>query len=582
MKSNTSRIFHTLEISGGGTVRTKRFLKGALARGVGKIGKCLSYTTVNSYGAFSLSFGLLTLLMNLGKYYFFDNPVIEPSSLIVGAVLAIIGIPLLFVDRPLCIALQDFSLTDYVVFEFLAIKRVHRIENAPSIPIILSVFFGIVPALVGFLFPLKYVLWAMAAFLVLSLSFSSLEFPMVLTFLLAPYLSLVSYGIYIVAGLSVLAFVGYFGRVLIGKHIFHLDVYAVAILIFGILIAVAGFFGYGDDSPHNAGLYLALLLGYYPASGLAVNRRLTDVAIKAIVFSTLPIAVYSLVRDSVDLIVNGTSPVSLYYGASMGGETNFVIGTYLLVSAIFTLMFFAEKNRKSKRVFYAVFFALDVLAILALSQFGVVIALGISLILAALTFRHSRAGYVILPLSLVPYFIPLLPESYLDKMTEFFNLASPLSQISSKLYENLSVALENPILGVGIGKNSYDSYLGAVTQRVDNLFVGIASSVGMIALFVLVLLLAVKFLHNVVYLRFVKSSTVSVACRMTAVAVCTLILQGAFGNIFEIEEIFYIFFVILGISAATLRVAKKENDDRQNYYRDERSSETSSIDVSIV
>ena len=577
-----SRIFTSREISGGTSPRVKRFLRGAFAKGIAKIGKYLSYTSLKSYGAFLLSFGLVTLLLNLGKYYILDNPTIAPSVLAVGIVLFAVGIPLLFFDKPMCIALQDFPLTDYLLFEFLSIKRVNRIQNPPSIPIIVSVFLGTIPASLGFLFSLEYVLLALLVFIIVAISFTSLEFPTILTLIIAPYLSFTPYKVYIMAAMSVFAFIGYLVRVVIGKRSYHLDFYGVAILLFGIVFTVSGMLGKGEESGMNAWLYLALLLGYFPASGLVVNRRLTDSAIKAIVFATLPISVYALVTDAINIINNGFTAMQFYYGAEAGGEKSFVISAYLLISALFTFMFFLEKNKKIKRVFYALFFLINLISIATICQLSVIIALFMSLFLALLAFKNSKIGYAIFPFTVLPYLIPLLPGAYLDKISGIFNLKTSLTEIASGLYRNVRLGIDNIIFGVGIGKDSYYAALGGVSERVDNIYVGVLSSIGVIALFILVIALVIKFIQTAVYSRYVKYSSVYVASTMCTVAVAALIMQGAFGNIFEFAELFYMFFVIFGISTATLRVAKKETDDRLNYYGDARSSETSSIDVNIV
>jgi hypothetical protein len=246
-------------------------------------------------------------------------------------------------------------------------------------------------------------------------------------------------------------------------------------------------------------------------------------------------------------------------------------------------MFFLEKSRKIKRAFYLVFFIIDVLAILTISQFGAIVATVLSLILFVFTFKNARiAGYVSLPISVLPYLIPALPEKYLDSISFVLNFEAPLSEIAKKLYENITVAFENPIFGIGIGKDSYDAYVGAVTERADNLFLGIASSVGMIALFVLIITISLKFLQDSVYSHYVKYSSVHVASAMSTAAISALLILGAFGNLFESPELFFTFFVLFGISSATLRVAKKETDDRLNYYGDARSSQTSAIDINLT
>jgi hypothetical protein len=566
-------IFNTLEISGGTSPRTKRFLKGNFSKGIGKIGRYLSYTTLKSYGAFLLSFGLLTLFLNLGKYYVLDNSVVKPSILAVGIFLSVTAIPLLFFDKPMCIAMQDFALTDYLFFEFLSIKRMNRIQNPPSIPIFISIFFGMALSLIGFFVSLEYVLVALLVLVTVVLSFTSLEFPMILTLLLLPYCQFLPYDAHVIGALSILSFLGYFIRVLLGKRSYHLNFYGVAVFLFGVFILISGLIQNEPQSARSTWLSLALLLGYYPATGLVVNRRLADSALKAVVFATLPLAVYTLVNSVVGFANNGFRFSELYYGISSRSDAGFVADIYLLISAIFTLMFFFQKNQKVKKAFYAVFFAIDVLCIAISSYLGIVIALILALILALITFKNTKAGYVIFPITLIPYLILLLPVSYLDKISQFLRLTVPLSRLKAGLLDTASLAFSNAFSGVG---------LGAVPDTFANLCVELFASAGVFALVILLVLLAVRFIQTAVIFRYVKYSSVYVASTMSTVSIGALVTAGAFGPLFAIPELLYIFFVIFGISESTLRVAKKESDDRLNYYGDARSSEASAVDINIA
>ena len=61
----------------------------------------------------------------------------------------------------------------------------------------------------------------------------------------------------------------------------------------------------------------------------------------------------------------------------------------------------------------------------------------------------------------------------------------------------------------------------------------------------------------------------------------TLLLYGAYYNIFADRTVLFVFVAMFGISAAVLRTAKQEYDDRMGYYDDSKSSESSALDVGI-
>ena len=60
-----------------------------------------------------------------------------------------------------------------------------------------------------------------------------------------------------------------------------------------------------------------------------------------------------------------------------------------------------------------------------------------------------------------------------------------------------------------------------------------------------------------------------------------LIAFGMTEYIWADETLLYLFWCIFGIGSATLRIAKREHDDRVMYYGDLMTADTSVIDVKI-
>ena len=282
------KVFSSHEINGIGIIRTKNLLRGKLVKFLNFIGRSLSYSSTRSYGAFLLSFGILSLLLNLGEYYFRVDGQVSLSVLIICAVLAVVSVPLLLFDRPICIALQDFRLTDHLFFEFFSIKRMHRIKHV-SVPPILALFIGCVPAVIAFFTSIETVILVLLVTFIVAISFTSPEFPMMLMVIVLPYISLLPYSSVILSALSLLTFVSYIMKVLIGKRVFNFGIYDVTIFLISILIFISGVCGNYEMSLNSSLVFIALTLAYFPASNMIVNRRLADSAINALIVSALPI-----------------------------------------------------------------------------------------------------------------------------------------------------------------------------------------------------------------------------------------------------------------------------------------------------
>ena len=282
------KVFSARQISGIGIIRTKRLLQGKAAKFLNFIGRSLSYSSTRSYGSFLFSFGILSLLLNLGDYYFRVDGQVSLSVLIICATLVIAAIPFLIFDKPVCIALQDFRFTDYLFFEFFSIKRMRR-TNHVSIPPILALFIGCVPATVAFLTSMELVILIIFITLIVAISFTSPEFPLMLTIVALPYITLIPYDTAVLSALSLLTFLSYFMKVILGKRVFNFGIYDVVILLIGILAFVSGALSDYGMSLRDTGAFIALALAYCPISNLIVNRRLADSAINALIVSAIPI-----------------------------------------------------------------------------------------------------------------------------------------------------------------------------------------------------------------------------------------------------------------------------------------------------
>ena len=201
------------EISGFASNTMRHPIISAIGKIAGGLVKRLLYTSTKVYGYFLESFGVVSLLLHLAKYYFQDNPDVRLSTLILSAVLALIGIPLIFIDKPLCIALQEFSFTDYLLFEFFSIKRMRGEDSVKTLHTPFGIILGLIPAIFAFFFPIEYVLLVMAAILVATVSIVSPEFLFILLVMAIPYVRFLPYGELTLASAVLLLLLSFFSIV---------------------------------------------------------------------------------------------------------------------------------------------------------------------------------------------------------------------------------------------------------------------------------------------------------------------------------------------------------------------------------
>ena len=571
------RIFSTKEISG---ISAAKILKGKAARMLNFIGRSFAYSSTRSYGSFLLSFGLFSLLLHLGEYYFMDQVEVG-VPLVIGCVLTVLSVPLLILDKPMCIALQDFSVTDYLLFEFLSIKRMHRNVTHVTISPLLAVFFGFIPAIIGFFIPIQWVLLSLVILVLVVVAFTTPEFPMILMLLIFPYLSALpaDKSEIIIIAFSLITLLSFALKVAIGKRVYNFDLYDILIGLMILLIFISGLHGYGDSSLKNSLVYIVLLLGYFPAANLIINRRLADCAINAVIISSVPITVLAIIEFFDKL---GGKASFAYYKSQTDVSVFFanssVLAAFLLVSSLFAVSFFIQKKNRFKKAFYLTVFIAQLFALALVMQPAAWLAL--LLVAAAYFVMNSRKipADVLIFVCILPHLILLLPSKILDTVSGFLGMTQSFSEKLYSYEKLLSVFLENIWFGVGIGGS--DAASSTPPAAFFNIL-GIGVEFGIVALVLFLFTVILRFRHISYYRSYVRASRVRVSDDVTALVMIALLVFGIDAYIFADATIAYLFWAIFGICTSTLRTAKKEYDDRLSYYGDSRSSESSVIDIQI-
>ncbi len=571
------RIFAVKEISGMGRLATMRFLRGRFARAMNSLGHIFSYTSTRSYGCFFLSIGLFTLLLNLGEYYFSDVPTEALTSLIFGLAFSLLSVPFIIFDKPICIAFQDLRMTDFLFFEFFAIKRMHRTYSGRKIPPILGFFLGILPALLEF-FTAPVVMTVILVTVIFTLvALTSPEFSMIVTLLLIPYISLVPSFEILISLLSALSFVSFMLKVIAGKRVLTLDIYSFILILIMIFGLIGGVINDGNASLFNSFFFIMVLLGYFPIANLIMNRRIADCAINAIVVSSVPVSIISVVEFTVESVRAGD--ISRSVSATFSSAA--ALSAFLITAAVFSLGFVISKRQRAKKAGYFVVFVLDLASLIL--NLNIWIGVAVLLTVAAFWLVRSKHMPIMLAFLLfaVAHLIFFIPTELGDKITAFIGIDRAFGTIVSDMELAFDVFLSNIWNGIGISNDGYTDIFGIGLAEKTNLLLGTALELGIGALILLVVFMILRLVHISRYRIYFLGSNVQPTARISTLAMLSILFFGVGEYIFSDMLILYLFVAVIAISSAALNVAKRETDDRLGYYSDARSSESSAIDISI-
>lgn len=573
----TSKSFFARTLSGsfssGKRSQNKFFL--TLKHGI----KMLVYTSTRVFGAFLLTFGVLTAILNLSLAYFGTGEVVF-STLLASFLLTLGGLVLTFFDKPIGIALEDFVLTDYILFEFLCMKRMQKSHAVfKGYPLAVGVGAGVLLAVLSTLLDPLAVISAIGILLFVLLSLASPEFSFLFSILVLPYLDFLPHSTAVLAALLITTLVSFVRKVISGKRVYVFEQYDFFLGMMIIFVLLSGIFVKGMASFESSLILVLGSLGYTLASNLVTNRRLADRVCTAITFSSLPASVYAIVIFIIGLKAgNNTYSADGFYSSS-------VFGVYLIVSVLFTVSALVEAKYVGERVALLCVLISNAAALGCILNYAAMIALFAGLLVYLIHKLRRFCTPLMLLVFAAAYLVFLLPRALLSGKFVTAVLGRPIREQLSLWLASLDMFRENALLGVGIGTEAFSEELAKnseiTAQNSSNLFLEIACEAGIFALIFFIVLLVIALRHRSIYRAYVRASEVRTVSKTAMIALFALVFSGTVSYIWSESAMCYLFWCVFGFGSATLRIAKREHDDRIIYYNDVVSSETSDVDVQI-
>ena len=95
------------------------------------------------------------------------------------------------------------------------------------------------------------------------------------------------------------------------------------------------------------------------------------------------------------------------------------------------------------------------------------------------------------------------------------------------------------------------------------------------------LLLITRLNHRSLQYQYVRSTEIRRISNLSEVCLFVLIAFGMVNYIWSDSSAYYLFWCIFGMGSASLRVAKRDYDDRKVYYEEASAFDSSMIDIDI-
>ncbi len=536
-------------------------------------------TSARVYGAMLLTFGALTAVADLAASYFGESSNTH-TALITGLVLTLFGIFFSFSDSPVGNFVENFVLTDYLLFEFFCIKRMQKTNIARGFSPVFGIISGTLCAALGFwLNPLNVIL-LLCLLLFAAISFASPEFSFLFTVLALPYTGLISDTTSVLSALLIITLLSFLRKVISGKRVYVFEKYDLLIGAMVVFVLISGIFIKGMESFENSVILVLGVVGYILASNLITNRRLADRLSCAVAFSSVPASLYAIAKYTMNVSDgNYTYSGTGFYQAS-------VFGAFIIAAFFLTASLLKESKRAAEQSVYITVLFLQVAALVCTGVFTAAAVILFGGVLCRFILKMRRfSGVFILLLILISYSVFLLPEELLNSKVFTVLLGRSADELLPLWRASLDIFADNPFVGTGMGAEAFSHEISKYgipySENSANIFLEIACEAGILALLFFLLVIFTCLRHRAEYRLYVRASQVKTVSNTAMSTFVCLILYGTVNYIWAHPSICFIFWCIFGLCSATLRISKREYDDKIIYYNDAASSESSDIDVQI-
>ncbi len=563
-------LFFAKDISGVTSKRFRAFLNGKVMRIFTRIAKTISNTASRFFGVAMLTFGLAAILINLVKYYFKFTAEINIPHLIIAGVFVLLSVPFLISELPVAEAFQKNKVTDFILFEFFALNRATRNESIHTLHPLFGIILGAIPAVCAYFFPLEFVVLGIIGVLFFAISMISPEFPILFSLVTLPYLDLVPYSGEILALVSLLAFFSFARKVLIGKRVYSFELCDVLLIAFAVMIVVSSLVHGAILSERNAFILASFILAYIPLSNIIVNRRLAICAVNAIIVSMLPVAVGAIADYAISILKGAHAPADFIFGNSA------VLAAFLLCAVVLTGFFIIERTHNGIKALYMAVLGIYLAALIATECVPVILVLLLAFPAYLVIRSLSLPRELLLFIAALPCAIFFLPDAVLENISQSFFAMPDFLEIKADITASFILFKRHIFFGI---HPENEAAAGAIYG--GNSVSWLLCSFGVFAAAVFFVGMIFRLRRNTVYSIYRSSSNVSHFVSMGNLAAFGLVTLGMIYNVFSDPGVFYMFFATMGISAAALRISKRDHDDRLGYYGDQSSMDSSAIDVIV-
>lgn len=487
------------------------------------------------------------------------------THLVVGTCTAVAALPILFSGESVASALIRSRGLAHFLFHILGVHPGSLSSLARKKPVGHLNFAFLAGVLLGLLSSVLspiVILLAIPVLLLLCLILTTPELGVLLAFFVTPFAPTM-----VMVALICYTFGAYVLKLVLYKRTFRFELIDFSVIAFMAVVLLGGLISVNvATSVKSMLVFLCFMLGYVLTVNLIRTRDWFRRCALALILSATCVSLYGLFQYLSGSVSTKWQDLTMF--ATIDGrvtstlENPNVLAEYLVMVAPFAAAYLLIRGRAgSKFGFFFSGVAMLGCLVLTYSRGG-----WLGFLFAAVAFLliyHRRSIYLlVLGVAALPFAVAFLPASIVQRFTSIGNLGD--SSTSYRVYiwrAVVNMIADNPICGIGIGEGAFSkvyplySLSGIETApHSHNLFLQITLETGVIGLLIFLAFLFFFAQHMITGFKNAKTPQDRIIPAAGFCGIFGVLVQGMTDYVWYNYRVFLIFWLIIGLSCAYLRI----------------------------
>lgn len=576
IKQNVERIFETSFFINKLKLACKRMLRYPL----------------KVYGMFLISFGMYSAFIYALKTFLIGEGLPPTDDLWVSGISIVIALPLMSSSESLGRAVKNGRLTSAIFIDAFGFKDENfEIDSGKSSrKYNFSFFWGMIAGLITFFLPTSYLPIGIALLLFFSMIFVSPEIGVIISIFMIPFCSLFanpSIAITIFAGISILS---YLIKLFKGKRIFKVELIDLSVIAFLVIIFMGGMITVGGrDSLFAAIMSCVLIFGFFCVVNLMRTEKWLNRCVLALVSSSVIVSIIGVLEYTLGFAASGWVDTSKF-GYIEGRATSLfdnpnVLAMYLVLSFPLLLAKASDATTKKGKLIGGGSVLATILCVVFTWSRGAWLALIASTLLFLIIRSRKTLSAIIVFLLTLPAISFIVPLGIRLRFASIGDITD--SSTYYRVYTwrgSINAIKENIFSGYGYGASTFAeiypqyAYAGMeAAQHSHSLFLQILFGVGIFGLLIFAVFLLLFAQKNFEHIKNGSDNNIQ---KMSSAAFCSVIaalVMGLFDNIWYNYRIFFLFWIVAGISCAYVRLGDREK--KRDYIDHGLTPDSATIDI---